>query len=58
MVRTGQWVRAWGEWRLVITVRSEQRDRSDRAMVLELDEGPALRLQPTEPLAVRQREGA
>lgn len=58
MVRTGQWVRAWGEWRLVITVRSEQRDRSDRAMVLELDEGPALRLQATEPLAVRQREGA
>lgn len=56
LVRPGQWVRVWGEWRVVVSVRSEQCDGSDPAVVLGLDEGPALRVQPAEPLAVRQGE--
>lgn len=56
MVRPGQRVRVWGAWRVVVDVRSEQCDGGDPAVVLGLDEGPALRVQATEPLAVRQCE--
>jgi hypothetical protein len=58
MVRPGQRVRVRGEWRVVVSVRREQRDAGDPAVVLGLDEGPALRVQATEPLAVRQGEDA
>ncbi len=56
MVRPGQRVRVRGEWRVVVSVRGEQRDAGNPAVVLGLDEGPALRVQATEPLAVRQGE--
>ncbi|MDX2545345.1 ATP-binding protein [Streptomyces sp. WI04-05B] len=54
LVRCGQWVRVWGEWRVVVGVRSERADAGESAVVLELDEGPALRVQAVEPLVVRQ----
>ncbi|MFG3290926.1 ATP-binding protein [Streptomyces sp. NPDC048179] len=54
IVQPGQHVRVWGEWRVVVSVRSEQCDGCDSAVVLGLDEGPALRVLPTDPLAVRQ----
>ncbi|BCL31392.1 hypothetical protein GCM10017557_62510 [Streptomyces aurantiacus] len=53
MVRQGQSVRAWGEWRAVRSVRSEQFATGGPAIVLGLDEGPALRVHATEPLTVR-----
>jgi len=56
MVRPGQLVKVWGEWRVVVSARSERRDGGDAAVVLGLDEGPALHVQATEPLTVRQRE--
>ncbi|WP_416976296.1 ATP-binding protein [Streptomyces sp. T028] len=56
LVRPGQWVRAWGAWRVVASVRSEQCHGRDPAVVLGLDEGPSLRVQATVALAVRQRE--
>ncbi|WP_329216702.1 ATP-binding protein [Streptomyces sp. NBC_01485] len=55
LVRSGQRVRVWGEWRVVVSVRSERIGAADSAVVLELDEGPALRVQAAEPLVVRQR---
>ncbi|MDX3749079.1 ATP-binding protein [Streptomyces sp. AK08-02] len=54
LVRCGQRVRVWGEWRVVVGVRSERADAGESAVVLELDEGPALRVQAVEPLVVRQ----
>ncbi|MER5752758.1 ATP-binding protein [Streptomyces sp. NPDC002088] len=56
MVRPGQQVRVWGEWRAVVSVCSEQCDVDDLAVVLGLDEGPALRVRASDPLAVRQCE--
>ncbi|MFD4525324.1 ATP-binding protein [Streptomyces sp. NPDC058470] len=56
MVRAGQHVRVWGEWRTVVSTRSEQYAAGGPVMVLGLDEGPALRVHAAEPLAVRQRE--
>jgi anti-sigma regulatory factor (Ser/Thr protein kinase) len=56
MVRAGQQVRVWGEWRIVVNVCSEQYAGGGPAVVLGLDEGPALRVHAAEPLAVRQGE--
>ncbi|WP_345633376.1 hypothetical protein [Streptomyces lacrimifluminis] len=58
LVRCGQRVRVWGEWRVAAGVRSEWLGDGDSAVVLELDEGPALRVQAVEPLVVRQRGDA
>jgi anti-sigma regulatory factor (Ser/Thr protein kinase) len=53
MVRPGQRVRVWGEWRSVRTVRTESYAAGGLAVVLVLDEGPALRVHAAEPLTVR-----
>jgi peptidoglycan/xylan/chitin deacetylase (PgdA/CDA1 family) len=53
MVRTVQKVRVWGEWRTVRHVRSDQYTAGGPAVVLEFDDGPALRVHAAEPLAVR-----
>ncbi|WP_266582201.1 ATP-binding protein [Streptomyces sp. NBC_00365] len=53
MVRPGQLVRVWGEWRTVRTVRTESYATGGLAVVLGLDEGPALRVQAAEPLTMR-----
>lgn len=53
MVRLGQRVRVWGEWRAVLTVRTESYAAGGLAVVLGLDEGPALRVHAAEPLTVR-----
>lgn len=57
MVRPGQRVRVRGEWRAVRTVRSERYATGGLAVVLGLDEGPALRVPAAEPLAVRSEDG-
>ncbi|MFE9096086.1 ATP-binding protein [Streptomyces sp. NPDC007264] len=57
MVRRGEQVRVWGEWRTVVGARDERDPAGAPAVELELDEGPALRVRATEPLAVRQGEG-
>ncbi|KUO21056.1 ATP-binding protein [Streptomyces dysideae] len=56
MVRPGQWVRVSGEWRAVVSVRSEQYAAGGPAMVLGLGDGPALRVHAAEPLVVREGE--
>ncbi len=53
MIQPGRRVRVWGEWRVVLGVRSEQYAGGGPAVVLTLDEGPALRVHAAEPLAVR-----
>ncbi len=53
MVRPGQRVRAWGEWHAVRSVRTEPYAAGGLAIVLGLDEGPALRVHAAEPLTVR-----
>jgi anti-sigma regulatory factor (Ser/Thr protein kinase) len=52
-VRPGQHVRAWGSWHPVRSVRTEPFPSGDLAIVIGLDEGPALRLPACEPLTVR-----
>lgn len=52
-VRPGQRVRARGAWRTVLTVRSERYATGGLAVVLGLDEGPALRVPAAESLSVR-----
>ncbi|MEV3856298.1 ATP-binding protein [Streptomyces sp. NPDC050095] len=52
-VRPGQCVRVWGEWRAVQSVRAEPYAAGGLAVVLGLDEGPALRLHAAEPVTVR-----
>ena len=56
MVRAGQRVRVWGAWRTVHAVRCEQCPSGGTAVVLTLDDGPALRVQAAEPLTVRVEE--
>lgn len=53
MVRPGQLVRVWGEWRTVRTVRTESYAAGGLAVVFGLDEGPALRVHAAEPLTMR-----
>ena len=53
VVRPGQQVRVWGEWRSVRVVRTEPYAAGGLAVVLGLDEGPALRVPAAEPLVVR-----
>ncbi|MEU9279234.1 ATP-binding protein [Streptomyces sp. NPDC048341] len=53
VVRPGQHVRVRGEWRGVRTVRVEPYATGGLAVVLGLDEGPALRVPAAEPLLVR-----
>ncbi|MBP5861005.1 ATP-binding protein [Streptomyces scabiei] len=54
-VRPGQHVRVRGEWRSVRTVRTEPYTTGGLAVVLGLDEGPALRVPAADPLAVRDK---
>ncbi|MFC8671171.1 ATP-binding protein [Streptomyces griseorubiginosus] len=53
MVRPGQLVRVWGGWRTVRTVHTESYAAGGLAVVLGLDEGPALRVHAAEPLTAR-----
>ncbi|MDH6626488.1 hypothetical protein M2271_004305 [Streptomyces sp. LBL] len=53
VVRPGQHVRVWGEWRGVRAVRTEPYAAGGLAVVLGLDEGPALRVPAAESLVVR-----
>jgi len=55
MVRPGRYVRVWGAWRAVLAVHTEQYESHEATVVLRLDEGLALRVHATEPLAVRRR---
>ncbi|WP_406253044.1 ATP-binding protein [Streptomyces atratus] len=57
-VRPGQSVRAWGAWHTVRSVRSERYPSGGLAVVIGLDDGPALRLPASEPLTVRAEDGA
>ncbi|MEU7040620.1 ATP-binding protein [Streptomyces varsoviensis] len=52
-VRAGQCVRVWGTWRGVRGVSGEPCASGGRAVVLVLDDGPALRVPAAEPLTVR-----
>ncbi|MFE2743390.1 ATP-binding protein [Streptomyces scopuliridis] len=52
-VLPGQCVRVWGEWRTVRSVRSEQDASGALAVVLGLDEGPALSVDAFEPVTVQ-----
>ncbi|WP_338686492.1 ATP-binding protein [Streptomyces acidiscabies] len=52
-VRTGQYVRVWGQWHAVRTVRTEPFATGGLAVVLGLDDGPALRVRAGEPFMVR-----
>ncbi|WP_282700782.1 ATP-binding protein [Streptomyces sp. CC219B] len=54
MVRVGQQVRVWGDWRAVLGIRNEQYAAGGPAVVLGLDEGPALRVHAAEPVLVRE----
>lgn len=53
MVREGQKVWVWGEWRTVRSVRGGQHAAGGPAVVLEFGDGPALLVQAAEPLTVR-----
>ncbi|MBW1603099.1 ATP-binding protein [Streptomyces sp. JJ66] len=57
-VAPGHSVRVWSRWKTVRTVRSEPDASGGRAVVLELDDGPALRLDATEPLTARGYVGS
>lgn len=56
-VRPGQCVRVWGAWRTVRSVGTERSASGDGCtVVLELDDGPGLRVDPTAPLTVRDAD--
>ncbi|MGK5450317.1 ATP-binding protein [Streptomyces radiopugnans] len=57
-VQTGQQVRFWGRWKTVRSVRGERSPLGGLAMVLELDDGPAMRVDAAEPLIVKDGEEA
>ncbi|MFJ8855052.1 ATP-binding protein [Streptomyces sp. NPDC102437] len=57
-VRPGQSVRAWGGWHTVRSVRGERYPSGGLAVVVGLDDGPALRLPASEPVTVRAEGGA
>lgn len=52
-VRVGQYVRVWGRWHAVRTVRTEPFATGGLAVLLGLDDGPALRVRADEPFMVR-----
>ncbi|WP_051839262.1 ATP-binding protein [Streptomyces sp. NRRL F-5126] len=52
-VRAGQCVRVWGGWQAVRSVRSERYASGGLAVVIGLEDGPALRLHAAEPVLVR-----
>lgn len=52
-VRPGQFVRVWGAWCTVRSVRSERYASGGLAVVIGLDDGPGLRMDAAEPLLVR-----
>jgi anti-sigma regulatory factor (Ser/Thr protein kinase) len=52
-VQLGQSLRVWGGWHTVRSVRSERYASGDLAIVIGLDDGPALRLHAAEPVTVR-----
>lgn len=56
LVQVGQQVRVRGKWRTVRGVRSKQYASCGPAVVLTLDDGPALRVHAAEPLTVRAGE--
>ncbi|MET8112093.1 ATP-binding protein [Streptomyces prasinus] len=56
MVRAGQAVRVRGGWRTVLAVRSDRYAAGGPAVVLELDDGPSLRVHAAAPLTVRRGE--
>ncbi|MEU4965979.1 ATP-binding protein [Streptomyces smyrnaeus] len=56
-VRPGQRVHTHGAWRTVRTVRSEPYATGGLALVLGLDEGPALRVPAATVLALRSGDG-
>ncbi len=58
LVGAGQEVRVWGQWRTVTRVRRDQRGGGAPAVLLEFDEGPPLRVHPSEPLTARTGEHA
>ncbi|MFP8961258.1 ATP-binding protein [Streptomyces nanhaiensis] len=57
-VQAGQQVRFWGLWKTVRSVRGERSPLGGLAMVLELDDGPAMRVDAAEPLVVKDGEEA
>ncbi|MFI9182545.1 ATP-binding protein [Streptomyces goshikiensis] len=52
-VRPGQYIRVWGTWRAVRSVRTAHHATGGLSVVLALTEGPPLHLPPAEPVAVR-----
>ncbi|MEV7871573.1 hypothetical protein AB0P17_36995, partial [Streptomyces sp. NPDC088124] len=54
MVRPGQCVRVWGCWRTALGVRGDLDADGALHVVIELDEGPPLRVRSREPLTVRE----
>ena len=56
IVQPGQHEKVWGEWRVVRHKRTETNAEGRLAVVLALDEGPALRVPAAEPLVVRDGE--
>lgn len=52
-VRPGQRVRVWGAWHTVRRVSTEQNTPDEPTVVLDLEDGPALRSDATAPLTVR-----
>lgn len=56
-VRAGQSVRVWGAWHTVRSVRAEPYASGGLAVVIGLDDGPALRMAAAAPLRVRSAAG-
>ncbi|MEV7870921.1 hypothetical protein AB0P17_33590, partial [Streptomyces sp. NPDC088124] len=56
MVRPGQCVRVWGCWRTALGARGDLDPDGTLHVVIELDEGPPLRVRSREPLTVREAD--
>ncbi|MFJ2439019.1 MULTISPECIES: hypothetical protein [unclassified Streptomyces] len=54
MVLPGHCVRMWGSWRTALGVRGELDADGALHVVIDFDEGPALRVHSREPLTVRK----
>ncbi|MFH0244612.1 ATP-binding protein [Streptomyces sp. HK10] len=57
-VQAGQQVKLWGLWKTIRSVKGERSPLGGLAMVLELDDGPAMRVDAAEPLIVKDGEEA